>query len=116
MMTGASKPVADATIVATNAVATRWRSSASSGASRPSAAQSDTLACPACALLSVYGFVMAGASLRLIDLHVFGTALEQLVVAADREDFAFHQQHDLVVILDRSDFLRHRQQRDARVV
>src|SRR4051812_25232549 len=116
MITGAISAVVDATIVATNEITTRRRSAASSGARRRSAAHSVAPGASALTLLSVYGFVVTGASLRVINLHVFRTGLEQLRVGARREHLAFHQQHNLVVILDRRNLLGHRHQRDTRIV
>src|SRR6266852_3880546 len=116
MMTGAMSDAPEATIVATKAATTLRRWPAITGASRLSAAPTDALRCCPCALLSLYGFVVAGASLGVIDLDVLGTCLKQLLVGACRQHLTLHERHDLVVVLDRRDLLRHRQQGQARIV
>src|SRR5207245_1762372 len=107
MITGPSRPMIEDTIVAANAATTLRRWSASTGASRLSAETTDALAGP-CAALSLYGLVMAGASLGLIDLHVLRGGREQLLVRAGSQHFAFHEQDDLVVVLDGRDLLSDR--------
>src|SRR5258708_7536297 len=97
MMTGPSRPMVAETIVAMNATTTLRRWSARTGASRRSADSTDGLV-RSCTALSLYGFVVAGASLGVIDLHVLGTRREQLLVRAGGQHFAFHEQDDLVVV------------------
>src|SRR4051794_2039858 len=96
IIAGATSAAAEATMVATNAMVIRWRSPASSGSRRASAVRTVVLGSASFALLSVYGFVVTGASLRVINLHVFRTALEQLLVGACGQHLAFHQHDDLV--------------------
>src|SRR5579863_6627983 len=115
MMTGAMSDAPDATIVATKAATMLVRWSAITGASRLSAAPTDALRWP-CALLSLYGFVVVGASLGVIDLDVLRTRLEQLLMGAGRQHVTLHEHHNLVVVFNRGDLLRHRQQRQPRIV
>src|SRR5260221_12093961 len=103
MISGPVRPISDATMVAAKAVTMLPRWPASTGARRLSAVRTEALASPGAAL-SLYRLVMAGASLRLINLHVFGTRREQLLVRAGRQHLAFHEQHNLVVSFDRCDF------------
>ena len=67
------------------------------------------------AVLSVY-FVVARASLRVVELDIFRRCLHQLPVRADGQDLALHQENDLVVIHHGGDLLRHRNQRDAGII
>src|SRR4051794_4049577 len=115
MIIGPSRPVSNDTIVAVNATTTDRRWSAITGASRRSAVSTDAAGC-AWPPLSLYGLVMAGASLGLIDLHVLGTGFEKVLVRAGGQHFPLHQQHDLVVVLDRRDLLRDRDQRQPGIV
>src|SRR5260221_4579272 len=115
MITGPSRPITDDTIVAAKAVTTLRRWWARTAARRLSPVRTDALSSP-CAALSLYGFVVAGASLGLINLHVFRARLEQLRVSAGGQHLAFHQHDNLVVVFDRRDLLRDRDERQARVV
>src|ERR1700687_5841646 len=90
MMTGAMSDAPEATIVATKAATTLRCWSAITGASRLSAVPTDALRCWYCALLSLYGFVVVGASLGVIDLDVLGTRLEQLLVGARAQHLSLH--------------------------
>src|SRR5688500_9774637 len=116
MMTGAVRPAADEITRATNAAAIRPRSWIMSGPRRLRAVPRVAPGSWLCSLFSAYGLVVMGASLGVIELDVLRTRVEQVLVRADGEHFAFHQQHDLVVVLDRRDLLRDRDQRDAGVV
>ncbi len=82
MMIGATSATVDATIVATKAAARLACWSAITGASRLSAPTTEALCWPAGASLSLYGFVVAGASLRVIDLHVLGRRFHQVLMGA----------------------------------
>src|ERR671913_123800 len=101
MIHGASSDVPDATMVPTRAATTRPRCPAITGARRFNATPTAALRSAPCVVLSLYGFIMAGAPLRVVDLNVFGTAGHQLAVRAGGQDFRFHQQHDLVVVFHR---------------
>src|SRR5678816_1874981 len=116
LMTGAINPETDDTMVAAKAIATRPRRSVISGARRLTAVVKLTDVSRLLPLLSLYGFVIAGASLGVIDLHVLRARLEQLVMRARGEHFPFHDQDDLVVVFDRRNLLRHGHERERRIV
>src|SRR5262245_55992870 len=114
MIIGLSRPVVEATIVAASAPPRRPYSPTMNGLSRTSASRNDGAS--AVAWLRAYGFVVLGASLRLINLNVLRTRFEKIGVSAGSQNLAFHQKHNLVVVFNGSDLLRHRKKSNARVV
>src|SRR5579862_3169674 len=116
MIIGPRSPDTDVTMTAASACTTSVCSPAMTGLSRRMAATMPRAGASCVRLLSRYGFIVAGAALGVMNLHVFRRRLKQMPMGAGGEDLAFHQENDLVVVLDRSDLLRHGDQRHVRVV
>src|SRR5215510_732125 len=115
---GPSSEEAEVTSIATNASATIRFSSLKSGAMRLSAAPIEADCCGLSSLfrvLSLY-FVVACASLRVINLYVFRRCLHQLCVRTRGQNLALHQKNNLVVVFDRSDLLSDGQQCDSGII
>src|ERR1700693_4907922 len=114
MMTGATRVAPELTSMATSATAIWPRSSAIRGMKRLIPARSEVLLPKAFVFSSLY-FIVTGAPLRIVDLHVFRGGLHQFAMGSHSQNLSLHQENDPIVILNRCDFLRHGDQRDAGV-
>src|SRR5579863_5444625 len=114
MMTGATRVAPELTSMATNATAIWPLSSATNGTKRLIPARSEVLLPKALVFSSLY-FIVTGAPLRIVDLHVFRGGLHQFAMGPRSQDLSFHQENDPIVVLDGGDLLRHGDQRDAGV-
>src|SRR5579862_9306276 len=114
MMTGATRVAPELTNMATSATIIRPRSSAIRGTKRLIAVRSEVLLPNALVFSSLY-FIVTGAPLRIVDLHVFRGSFHQFAMGSRSQNLSFHQENDPIVVLDRRDLLRHRDQSDAGV-
>src|SRR3989441_1460505 len=116
MIIGARSAAAELIKIAINAVLTLRRSPAVRGQSRLSAVTKPAFDSWWAVLLSVYWLEVAGAALRLINLHVFRRRFHQLFVGTRRQYFSLHQENNLIVVFNRRHFLRYRKKRNARII
>src|ERR1700730_1656482 len=106
MMMGATRVAPEVISMATRATAIWPRSSATSGTKRLIPARSEVLLPKALVFSSLY-FIVTGAPLRIINLHVFRRGFHQLAMGPRSQDLPFHQKNDPIVVLDGRDLLRH---------
>src|ERR1700681_3793776 len=106
MTTGATSAATELTTIATRAVITFRFSLAMSGANLLIPARSVPLDWRTLLVSSVY-FIMAGASLRVIELDVFRRRRHQVLVRSGGQHLALHQENDLIVVCNRGDLLGH---------
>src|SRR6202171_3444580 len=97
MIMGATSAATELNTIATRAVITLRFSLAISGANLLIPARSTPLDCGSLLVSSVY-FIVAGASLRVIELDVFRRRRHQLLVRSGGQDLALHQENDLIVV------------------
>src|SRR5690242_19243621 len=93
MMTGAMRVALELTSMATTAMTRGPRSSAIRGTKRLIAARSGVLLPNGLVFSSLY-FIVAGAPLRIVDLHVFRGSLHQLPMGPCGQNLSFHQEND----------------------
>src|SRR5580700_5058683 len=103
--TGAIRVASELSTMAAKAPTQAFFSVANNGTSFLPDSQNERF-CPMRFCVSSLYFIVARASLGIEELDIFGRCLHQLLVCADGEHLAFHQQDNLIVVGHRCNLLR----------
>src|SRR5665213_1426727 len=90
MIRGPNKFSEELTRIAPKAISKLFRSCLISSSSLPSDDHVDDFGAPACRSFKLY-FIVAGALLRIKNLHILRAAVHQFIVFAGCDNFALHQ-------------------------